>query len=57
MKGLVKLFVLVGILLIVLACIMRLTWLPIVISGKPIKASSLLILANTSFLFALLSRK
>lgn len=57
MKGLAKLFVLVGILLIVLACVMRLAWLPIVIAGKPIKASSILILANTSFLFALLSRK
>lgn len=57
MKGLSGVLVLLGFVFLIVAVFVRVAWVPLVISGQPIKASSLLILANTSFILALLFKK
>lgn len=57
MKGLSVILVLLGFVFLIAAIVVRVTWLPIVISGHPIKASSLLILANTAFILSLVFKK
>jgi hypothetical protein len=57
MKKIFVFFVIVGFLLILAALILRISQIPIIISAKALKASSLLILANTSFILALLFKK
>ena len=57
MGNVIKLFTVIGCLLLLAAVVLRITWFQIVIAGKPIQAISLVILANTSFLLALLFKK
>jgi hypothetical protein len=57
MKGLSGIMVLLGFVFLIVAVFVRVAWFPLVISGQPIRASSLLILANTSFILALLFKK
>lgn len=57
MNPVTKFFLGLGCLLLLLAIVMRLAWIPIVITGKPVQAVSVLILANTSFILAILFRK
>ena len=57
MKNLGKLLIAAGIILFLIAVIVRVGRIPVIVSGKSIKASSMLIVANTAFLLALLTRK
>lgn len=57
MKNLSKWLVVIGCALLLLAVVSRLTWIPIIVSGKAIKYISLIVLANTCFLLAVLSKK
>ena len=57
MNNLTKLLIAVGIILILSAVVLRVTMIPIIVSGMKIKPSSMLIVANTAFLLALLTRK
>ncbi len=57
MTGLSKLLLVVGILSILGGIALRITMIPLVISGFPIKPSTLLIGANTCFLLAILFKK
>ncbi len=57
MKNLSKLFVVVGLALLLVALVLRLTPLSITVVGRPIRLITYLILANTSFLLAILSKK
>ena len=57
MPNLSKLLVVTGCLLILVAVISRVTWFPIIIAARPIKSISFVILANASFLLALLFKK
>jgi hypothetical protein len=57
MKNLNKLLIVVGIILILAAIVVRVGMIPIIVSGSMIKPSSMLIVANTAFLLALLTRK
>jgi hypothetical protein len=52
-----KLFTIIGCLLILAAVVLRIALVPIIISERPIQTISLLILANTAFLIALLFKK
>ncbi len=52
-----KLFIAAAVLLIIAAVVMRLTMTSVVIHELPIKASSVLVLVNTSLLIALLLKK
>lgn len=49
--------VIIGLVLILLAVILRVTSIPLMISARAIKPSSFLILANTAFLLALITKK
>jgi hypothetical protein len=57
MKNLNKLLIVVGIILILAAIVVRVGMIPIIVSGRSIKPSSMLIVANTAFLLALLTKK
>ena len=57
MKNLGKLLIVVGVVVILAAIIVRVGRIPVIVSGKSIKASSMLIVANTAFLLALLIKK
>jgi hypothetical protein len=57
MTKLSKLFVVIGCLSILAGVIHRLALCPIIIAQKPVHSFSFLILANTLFLFALLSKR
>ncbi|MCD6080245.1 MAG: hypothetical protein J7J54_02190 [Candidatus Omnitrophica bacterium] len=57
MKGLSGILVLLGFVILIVAVVVRVAWFPIVISGQPIKASSLLILANMAFILSLVFKK
>ncbi len=57
MKGLSGILVLLGFVFLIVAIVVRVAWFPIVITGQPIKASSLLILANTAFILSLVFKK
>ena len=52
-----KLFIVIGCLLILAAVVLRITWFPIIVATRPIRSISLVILANTAFLLALLFKK
>ena len=52
-----KLLIGIGCLLILAAVVLRLTWFPIVVATRPIQSISLVILANTTFLLAILFKK
>ena len=57
MTNMSKVFIALGCLLILAAVVLRLTWFPIVVTTRPIQSISLVILANTAFLLALLFKK
>lgn len=57
MANTTKLFIVIGCLLILIALVLKIAGLPLVIAARPIRPISLVILANTSFLLALLSKK
>ncbi len=57
MRKMFKVFVVIGCLLILLGVIMRITHFPIIIATKAVWPINLVILANTSFLLALLFKK
>jgi hypothetical protein len=57
MTKLSKLLVVVGCLLILLAVALRVTLVPVMVGAKTIKHSSVLILANTALLLALVLKK
>jgi len=57
MKNLSNFFIVLGCLLILVALILRLTGFSFMVTMKAIKPSSLLILANTSFILAILFKK
>jgi len=57
MKGLSGILVLLGFVILIVAVVVRVAWFPIGISGQPIKASSLLILANMAFILSLVFKK
>jgi len=57
MKNLSKLFVVVGFALLLVALVLRVTPLSITVGGRAIRLITYLILANTSFLLAILSKK
>ncbi|MBL7081780.1 MAG: hypothetical protein ISS44_04365 [Candidatus Omnitrophica bacterium] len=52
-----KLFIAIGCLLILAGIALRVSLLPIVITGRTIRPISLVILANTSFLLAILFKR
>jgi hypothetical protein len=57
MTNLSKLLVVLGCLLLFAGIVVRITWLPIMVTGSPIQSISLVILANTSFILACLFKK
>ena len=57
MTNMSKIFIILGCILILVAVILRTTMCPIIITARPIKPSSFIILANTAFLLAILFRK
>ena len=57
MTNISKIFIAIGCLLILLAVVLRITWLPITIATQPIQYISLVILANACLLLAILLKK
>jgi len=57
MINLTRLFITVGCLLLLLAVVLRITWIPIIVSARPINLLSLVILANTCFILACVFKK
>lgn len=57
MTKLSRLFLVIGCLLVLLAVILRISSIPVIIVARPIRLVSLLVLANTSLLLAILFKK
>ncbi|MCM8758143.1 MAG: hypothetical protein NC900_05355 [Candidatus Omnitrophica bacterium] len=57
MNTLSKILVILGFFLIIWALVLRVGLIPFLISTKPIKPSSLLILANSCFILAVFFKK
>ena len=57
MTNLTKMFVAIGCLLLLVAVVLRFAIYPIIIATRPIKPSSLLILANTAFILGVFFKK
>jgi hypothetical protein len=57
MKDKSKVFLILGCFLLIIAAALRITQFPIIISTTALKASSLLHLANTAFILAVLFKK
>ena len=52
-----KILVIIGLLLLLVALAVRINLFPIMIASDTVKGSSLIILANTAFILALLTKK
>jgi hypothetical protein len=57
MKDKTKFFLILGCLLLVVAAVLRITQFPVIVSTTALKPSSLLQLANTAFILAVLFKK
>jgi len=57
MTNMPKIFITIGCLLLLLAVFLRITMHPIIIAARTLRPISFVILANTSFLLAILFKK